>query len=65
MTVASAHRPPLVAVSGDVDLANVGEFEAMSRAADGATDLTVDLTGVSYCDNSAVRACSPSPPPLN
>ena len=57
VTVASAHRPPLVAVSGDVDLANVGEFEeAMSRAADGATDLTVDLTGVSYCDSAAVRA---------
>ncbi len=57
VTVASAQRPPVVAVSGDVDLANVGEFEeAMSRAADGATDLTVDLTGVSYCDSSAVRA---------
>lgn len=57
VTVASATRPPVVAVSGDVDLANVGEFEeAMSRAAAGATDLTVDLTGVSYCDSSAVRA---------
>lgn len=57
VTVASAEQPPIVAVNGDVDLANVGEFEeAMSRAVDGATELTVDLTGVSYCDSSAVRA---------
>ncbi len=57
VTVAAADQPPVVTVGGDVDLANVSEFEeAMSRAADGATDLTVDLTGVSYCDSSAVRA---------
>ena len=44
-------------VTGDVDLANVAEFEAaMSKAVNGSPDLTVDLTGVSYCDSSAVRA---------
>ncbi len=57
VTVASAEQPPVVAVEGDVDLANVGEFEnAMARALNGSPELTVDLTGVSYCDSSAVRA---------
>jgi anti-sigma B factor antagonist len=50
-------RPPLVVVSGDIDLANVDEFqEAMSRACNGSSVLHVDLTGVSYCDSAAVRA---------
>ena len=57
VTVASADRPPVVAVDGDVDLANVGEFEtAMAKARNGSPELTVDLTGVGYCDSSAVRA---------
>ena len=57
VTEASGNHPPLVVVSGDIDLANVGEFEtAMSHARDGSTELTVDLTGVSYCDSAAVRA---------
>lgn len=57
VSVASAEQPPLVAVTGDVDLANVSEFQdAMSRAVGGGPDLTVDLTKVSYCDSSAVRA---------
>ena len=57
VTVASAEQPPVVAVEGDVDLANVAEFEnAMSQAVDGSPELTVDLTEVSYCDSSAVRA---------
>lgn len=57
VTVASAQQPPVVAVEGDVDLANVGEFEeAMAKAANSSPELTVDLTGVSYCDSSAVRA---------
>lgn len=57
VSVASGDRPPLVVVSGDIDLANVDEFAAaMARAAEGASTLTVDLTGVSYCDSAAVRA---------
>lgn len=57
VTLASGGRPPVVAVSGDIDLANVGEFQdAMDKAIDGSPDLTVDLTGVSYCDSAAVRA---------
>jgi len=57
VTVASADRPPVVVVSGDLDLANVGEFEsAMNDARNGSTALVVDLTDVSYCDSAAVRA---------
>ena len=57
VTAASADQPPLVVVSGDIDLANVDEFQAvMTRAGDGASALTVDLTGVDYCDSAAVRA---------
>ena len=53
----TADRPPVVAVSGDIDLANVDEFQdAMTTAGSGSSALTVDLTGVSYCDSAAVRA---------
>ena len=57
VTVATAEHPPTVAVCGDIDMANVGEFEdAMAKASSGSPALTVDLTGVTYCDSSAVRA---------
>lgn len=57
VTVASDHQPPVVAVSGDIDLANISEFEsAMANARSGSPALTVDLTEVSYCDSAAVRA---------
>ena len=57
VTVAAGDQPPLVRVSGDIDLANVGEFEeAVAGAGGGAAALTVDLTEVSYCDSAAVRA---------
>jgi anti-anti-sigma factor len=56
-TVASGDQSPVLAVSGDIDLANVDEFEsAMSKARNGSPALTVDLTDVSYCDSAAVRA---------
>jgi anti-anti-sigma factor len=57
VTKASDGRPPAVAVAGDIDLANVDDFEdAMTAAIDGSSELTVDLTRVSYCDSAAVRA---------
>lgn len=57
VTLASEGHPPVVAVSGDIDLANVAEFEeAMAGALDDSPALTVDLTDVSYCDSAAVRA---------
>jgi anti-sigma B factor antagonist len=57
VTVASDEHPPTVVVSGDLDLANVDEFQdAMAKACSGSPALTVDLTAVSYCDSAAVRA---------
>jgi anti-sigma B factor antagonist len=57
VTRPTAGHPAVVAVSGDIDLANVDEFkDAMAKACTGSTALTVDLTGVSYCDSAAVRA---------
>lgn len=57
VTMAADGRPPVVRVSGDIDLANVAEFdEALARARTDSPVLAVDLTGVTYCDSAAVRA---------
>jgi len=54
--VADLESPQVVA-SGEIDLANVGEFQdVMAKAAEDSGTLTVDLVGVSYCDSAAVRA---------
>lgn len=50
-------QPPVVRVSGDIDLANVARFEeSIVNACGGSPTLTVDLTAVDYCDSAAVRA---------
>lgn len=57
LTGASGAEAPVVTAIGDIDLANVNEFQdALTKAANGASALTVDLSRVSYCDSSAVRA---------
>lgn len=57
IAVASNDLPPVVTVSGEVDLANVAEFEAaMNEARNGSGELVVDLCGVTYCDSAAVRS---------
>ena len=57
ITVASDDRPPLVVVSGEIDLANVAEFEdTMMKASGDSPELVVDLSGVTYCDSAAVRS---------
>lgn len=57
----NGERPPVVSATGDIDLANVNQFQdvmsAAARQAAGSTDaITVDLSEVSYCDSAAVRA---------
>jgi anti-sigma B factor antagonist len=48
---------PVVLAAGDIDLTNVGQFEdALAQAADDAGSVTVDLTGVTYCDSATIRA---------
>jgi len=57
LTAAIAEQPPVVTAIGDIDLANVGEFqETLTRAAAQSDSITVDLSEVSYCDSAAVRA---------
>jgi anti-anti-sigma factor len=57
--VSPAHpeQPPIVVATGDIDLANVEEFDAvLRRAAADTAVLTVDLSEVTYCDSAALRA---------
>ena len=57
LTPANGEQPPVVTATGDIDLANVGQFEdAMTEAATTADAITVDLSRVSYCDSASVRA---------
>jgi anti-anti-sigma factor len=57
LTAAQAEQSPIVTATGDIDLANVGEFsDVLTRAAADSESITVDLSGVSYCDSAAVRA---------
>jgi anti-sigma B factor antagonist len=57
LTAARAELPPVVTATGDIDLANVDQFEdVLTQAAADNAAITVDLTRVSYCDSAAVRA---------
>lgn len=57
VTVVDDAESPHVVAAGEIDLANVTQFqEVMAKAAEDAATLTVDLVGVSYCDSAAVRA---------
>jgi anti-sigma B factor antagonist len=57
LSAAEAEQPPVVTATGDIDLANVNEFQdVLNRAAADSDAITVDLSDVSYCDSAAVRA---------
>jgi anti-anti-sigma factor len=57
LIAAQAEHPPIVIATGEIDLANVGEFEdVLRRAASDNSAVTVDLSAVSYCDSAALRA---------
>ncbi|TGD88289.1 anti-sigma factor antagonist [Mycolicibacterium sp. CH28] len=56
-TAAPDGDSPCVVAVGDIDLANVAEFQdVMATAVGDAPSLTVDLAAVTYCDSAAVRA---------
>ena len=43
--------------TGDIDLRNVGEFQAaLDEAAANSGAVTADLTAVTYCDSATIRA---------
>lgn len=56
LTAGSAEVAPVVAAEGEIDLANVDEFrDVLSGAVADNASVTVDLTGVTYCDSAALR----------
>jgi len=53
---ASEHEPATVRAAGDIDLINVGQFQAALDQAAGSSAVTVDMAAVTYCDSAAIRA---------
>jgi anti-sigma B factor antagonist len=50
-------EPATVRAAGDIDLTNVGQFQAaLDQAAATAGDVTADMTAVTYCDSATIRA---------
>ncbi|MEN3320507.1 MAG: STAS domain-containing protein [Mycobacterium sp.] len=57
ISAAEAEQPPVVTATGDIDLANVNEFQDVLNSAAAESDaIIVDLSDVTYCDSAAVRA---------
>jgi anti-sigma B factor antagonist len=54
---ADDREPAIVWAAGDIDLTNVGRFQAaLDVAAAAAAAFTVDLTAVTYADSATIRA---------
>ena len=54
---AGQHEPAIVRAAGDIDLTNVGQFQAaLDQAVAVSSTITADMTGVTYCDSAAIRA---------
>jgi anti-sigma B factor antagonist len=54
---ASDGEPAAVRAVGDIDLTNVGQFQAvLDQAAAVSSAITADMTSVTYCDSATVRA---------
>jgi len=54
---AGEREPAIVCAAGDIDLTNVGQFQAaLDQAAATSSAITADLTAVTYCDSATIRA---------
>jgi anti-sigma B factor antagonist len=54
---ASEGAPATVRAAGDIDLINVGQFQAaLDQAVSTSSAITADLTAVTYCDSATIRA---------
>lgn len=54
---ASGREPATVRAAGDIDLTNVGRFQAtLDQAAAARSAIIADMTAVTYCDSAAIRA---------
>jgi anti-anti-sigma factor len=50
-------EPATVRAAGDIDLTNLGQFQAaLDQAAAASGDIIADMTAVTYCDSAAIRA---------
>ena len=50
-------QPATVRAAGDIDLTNVGQFQAtLDQAAAAAKAIIADMTAVTYCDSATIRA---------
>jgi anti-sigma B factor antagonist len=50
-------EPATVRAAGDIDLTNLGQFQAaLDQAAAASGDIMADMTAVTYCDSAAIRA---------
>ena len=50
-------KPATVRAAGDIDLTNLGQFQAaLDQAAAASGDIIADMTAVTYCDSAAIRA---------
>ena len=57
LLAAGMSEPGTVRAAGDIDLTNVGQFQAaLDQAAAAASAITVDMTAVTYCDSATIRA---------
>lgn len=53
---AGQHEPAIVRAAGDIDLTNVGQFQAaLDQAAVVSSAITADMTAVTYCDSAAIH----------
>ena len=54
---ADEREPAVVRAAGDIDLTNVGQFQAaLDQAAASSSTITADMTAVTYCDSATIRA---------
>jgi len=54
---ADEREPAIVRAAGDIDLTNVGQFQAaLDQAAATSSAITADMTAVTYCDSATIRA---------
>jgi anti-anti-sigma factor len=54
---AGMSEPATVRAVGDIDLTNVGQFQAaLDQAAAASSAITADMTAVTYCDSATIRA---------
>ena len=50
-------EPAIVRAVGDIDLTNVGQFQAaLDQAAATSSGIAADMTAVTYCDSATIRA---------